>query len=114
MGSVCVGSQMEVILTHIIMKPSISPPVEKDQVVETTTSHRRAESSVSSDTSSTIDKRTDSYGGSTASVTSESRHTASSSVSSIDKEKGHTGSASSDLEAQDEADEYSQKRFGFV
>jgi hypothetical protein len=88
--------------------------LSNEQVMERAVvrAHARTESTASSNTTSTIDGGL-SYSGSTASV-SHSRQTSASSVDSLAGLKGHVYSSSSDLEAQDEADEYSQKRFGFV
>jgi NAD(P)H-flavin reductase len=86
-----------------------SPSPEQGGVAQPKPAHTRTESSASSDTCSTVDEKTHSYSGSTASVTSGSRQ------NSLEKQKRNTySSVSSDLEAQDEVDDFSQKRFGFI
>lgn len=115
------------------MEPHQRSSSEKSIVLETTTpAYPESEpSSASSDAGET----TQTYPSSTSSVTSEKGHSRlsstdttdtfadekghsrSSSSSSVTNLKGHSRSSStaSDLEAQNyEADEYSQKRFGFV
>lgn len=70
------------------MEGSRSPSSEKEQAVVALQTHTRTPSSTSTDTSFTADEKTHSYSGSTP---------------------------ASDLEAQpDEADDFSQKRFGFI
>ncbi|KAJ4287914.1 hypothetical protein N0V88_007534 [Collariella sp. IMI 366227] len=88
------------------------------EVLETLHKHIRTDSSAS-DTSS-VDEKTESCPPSPSSDTDESRGTSASSTSSITKAKGHKHSQSvstitSDLEAQySEADDFSQKHFGFL
>ncbi|KAK3898143.1 hypothetical protein C8A05DRAFT_38278 [Staphylotrichum tortipilum] len=82
--------------------------------------HVRTDSAASTDSYYTIDsideKREPYLASDASSLTSGARHPASSSTSSITKEKAQQSRPSpSDLEAQlDEADDYSQKRFGFI
>jgi NAD(P)H-flavin reductase len=78
-------------------------------VTDTFPTHARTDSSASSDKSS-IDGKTHSRSGSTASASTAITRTSS---SSIIKEKD-SRSSSPDLEAQTEADDFSQKRFGFL